>query len=158
MIPTFDYFYMTTTTCILTSCSAEFMHNGLQHSFKYGFVKKGVGMIRIDETINERGEFKEKPHATLNIPADLDLTQKNSTDNILIEMQSLYTDLTAYKYLSQEYKISVHNSDNALNKEYSAVFKTDNNVLFIGNETIPVHFKEDTLKTLCVNIDSYSIV
>jgi len=148
----------TITSCILTSCSAEFMNNGLLHSFKYGFIKKGVGMIRIDETINERGEFKEKPHATSSIPADLDLTQKNSSDAILLEIKKLYTDLTEYRYLSQEYIISVHNGNIPANKEYTAIFKTDNNVLFIEGDNTPIKFNEDSLKALCVNINSYAAV
>lgn len=146
---------MTTTSYILTSCSAEFMNNGLQHSFKYGFIKKGVGMIRIDETINERGEFKEKPHATAAIPADLDLTQINSNDAILLEIKKLYSDLTDYKYLSQEYAITVQHGDMLMNKEYTAIFKTGNNVLFIEGNNTPITFKENSLKTLCVNIDAY---
>lgn len=146
---------MTTTSYILTSCSAEFMNNGFQHSFKYGFIKKGVGMIRIDETINERGEFREKPHATSIIPADLDLTQTNSDDAILLEMQKLYAGLTEYKYLLQEYTISVQHSANGENKEYTAIFKAGNNLLFIEGNNTPIEFEENSLESLCTNIDSY---
>ncbi|ABG59049.1 hypothetical protein CHU_1782 [Cytophaga hutchinsonii ATCC 33406] len=142
-----------TTSYILMSCSAEFMNKGLQHSFKYGFIKKGVGMIRIDETINERGEFKEKPHATDKIPFDLDLTQENGSDDIRLEMTRLYNDLSDYSYLSKEYKISVHNSSS--DKEYTVIFKTSGNELFVGENKIPVKITEESLSSLCANIHSY---
>ena len=149
----------TITTCTLIACSAEFINNGFHHSFHYSFIKNGVGMIRIDETFNERGEFKERPHATRSIPADLDLTQKDFSDNILLELTKLYKDLSDYTYISQEYKISSHKKNVSGENEYIAIFKSSANLLFKGNDThsTPVEIKETSLKSLCANIDSYAL-